>query len=216
MIYGHIPPWMAKENPAFAKAVSDFYSIEKGVGTAAAIGEAAWHLMAIDLLDRDPLPSLAYGPLLGRVAVHIAREQEAWCNKDYDYLQRQTNALKLHIGGRIHEWTWVEYIWEAYYFLRMRDGSTSDDKGSGLPFKDEVKRKAALVRAFCKLGFQSFLFAYLRWEETSLTRQQLERIEGLQKHYLRKGTSKHWRCLLELAGLKDLPQLQAGGRHHCL
>jgi hypothetical protein len=217
MIYGFIPEWMAKENPAFAEAVSRYYSLSHGKVEDAAIGEVAWFAMAVNLLSRrDPLSGLDYGPLLRRIIVHLAKEQEVWSGNNYEYLQHQAEALRLHAEGRPHEWSFVEYIWEAYFFLRQRDGEDGEDgEGPSLPFKEEVRRKAALIRAFCEMGFRSALPDYLRWREVVLTKRQIEEIEQLQKHYLRKGTPRHWTRLLELAGLKGLPQQQAGGRRRC-
>ena len=153
---------MAAEMPAFAEAVDRYYSARHGKLADAAIGETAWRAMAEELLTRDPPPAgLTYDPLLARLAAGMAAEQEARRKRDHRYLDRQAKAVKvlaeveelraaaLKAGAEPEQRAWapVEFVWEAYLFLRKRDG-----EGSPLPTKAEVKQYAAFIWAFADLG----------------------------------------------------------------
>jgi hypothetical protein len=150
MIYGHIIPWMAEERPAFAEAVSRYYSARHGKIADAAVGEVAWRAMAEGLMARDAPPAPC-GPLLARIAAGIAGDQEARAQRDHLYFERQAKALRALAAKEErpeqHTRAPVEYVWEAYFFLRKRGREDSP-----LPDKADVKRIAALIWAFADLG----------------------------------------------------------------
>ena len=106
--------------------------------------------------------------------------------------------------------TFIEYIFEAYYFLRRRDG-----EGSPLPTKAEVKNTAALIAAFYKEGLVAKLSGFL-WNRSKLTDDEFRRVAAMQLRLL-KGRNKNgrlrdhgWPQRLAAAGLSDLPQKKRG------
>ena len=64
MIYGHIEEWILRENPAFARAVAEDYSILRGDTNAAAFGEVAYWQMGEQLLSQMPADPAAIVPSL--------------------------------------------------------------------------------------------------------------------------------------------------------
>ena len=193
MIYGHIPEWMVKENPAFARAVARYYSIEHGQRKAAARGELAHWQVAEKVADRSPsalLYSLSVRARMGRAARE--GDQDFWHS--------------LHEVGRLSEKPddgkeppMIEHIFEAFFFLRKRDG-----KGSPVPTKAEVKNTAARIAAFHVTGLTAKLHGFL-WYGRGLTEKQFERVEDVRERLL-DDRSHHWPRRLAEAGLSDLPQ----------
>jgi hypothetical protein len=85
MIYGFVPSWMVKENPAFAEAVSRYYSLTQGKLRDAAIGEVAWRAMAEEMLRRSLLQGKDeqfYAPLIIRIVEGVIADQEARRRRD--------------------------------------------------------------------------------------------------------------------------------------
>jgi hypothetical protein len=192
VIYDHIPRWVAEENPEFARAVSDYYSLEHGTVKSAARGELTWCAMAEEILSRPVPPGreLAYyGPLISRVAARAATDMAARQRGDANYFRRLAAAIEARApakaaakaagieaadeGGGVEEMRPTEFIFEAFRFLRIRDG-----EGSCLPYKDDVKRHAALFMAFVNLELTEKLPLYL-WENRGLTEAQTRAV--LQK-----------------------------------
>ena len=199
---------MARENPEFAEAVSRYYSLEHGRSKNAARGELAWARMAEELLDRPRLLGGAayYGPLISRAAAIRAADKAARQHKDDAYLQRMAAALKALRTKEDSPRTPVEFLWEAYYFLRKRDGEHSP-----LPFKGDVKQLGALVWAFTDPKLLPKLGEYL-WQSRGLTEAEIRRVLRQQSWHLRSENERNWKRYIEDAGLKSLPQKQAGGR----
>ena len=162
---------MARENPEFAQRVSEYYSLEHGQGKSAASGELAWEQMATELLERsNPLGDAAYyGPLISRVAARMAADQGAKKHKDDAYFRRMIAAMQTPTGED-RSLQPVEFVWEAYFFLRKRDG-----EGSPLPAQDDVKQHAALIWAFADLKLLAKLPEYL-WQYRGLTVAETERL----------------------------------------
>jgi hypothetical protein len=213
---------MAAENPEFTQAVSRYYSTADGKLADAAIGETAWRAMAEELLARDPLPAgLTYGPLLARRAAGTAAEQGARRKRDHRYLDRQAKALKalaeveerqaaaLKAGAEPEQRAWapVEFVWEAYLFLRKRDG-----EGSPLPTKADVKQYAALIWAFADLGLLGRKLPEYLWQNRGLTEAETRKVLRQQARRLRPETNDDWTRYLKAAGLSGLPRRRAGGR----
>ena len=104
-----------------------------------------------------------------------------------------------------HQLSPVEFVFNAYVYLRQRDG-----EGSALPTKGEVKRMAALFWAFNDCGLIEKLPGYL-WKNERLTERQFIRITGEQERHLRAETARDWARYLKEAGLGGLRQQQNGG-----
>jgi hypothetical protein len=209
VIYGHIEPWMARENPEFAEAVSRYYSLEHGRSENAAVGELAWWQMAEELLDRRPrlLGGAAYyGPLNSRAAAIRAADKAARQHKDDTYFRRMAAAVQTARTNEDSSGRPVEFLWEAYYFLRKRDGENSP-----LPCKCDVKQLGALVWAFTDPKLLPKLGEYL-WQSRGLTEAEIRRVLRQQSWHLRSENERNWKRYIEDAGLKSLPQKQAGGR----
>jgi hypothetical protein len=209
MIYGFITPWMAEEMPAFAEAVSRYYSARHGKIADAAVGEVAWRAMAEGLMARDAPPAPC-GPLLARIAAGIAGDQEARAQRDHRYFERQAKALRALAAeeerSEQHTWAPVEYVWEAYFFLRKRGGEDSP-----LPNKADGKRIAALIWAFADLGLLAKLPEYL-WQNRGLTEAETRKVLRQQARRARPETNNDWTRFFKAAGLSDLLRRRAGGR----
>jgi hypothetical protein len=100
------------------------------------------------LLARAPLPRLDYAPLLARAAAGMAAEHEARARRDHRYFQGQAAALKRLAWAEeqkaqakrenrhfAYPWAPVEFVWEAYFYLRKREGP-----GTPLPTKRGCRR----------------------------------------------------------------------------
>jgi hypothetical protein len=207
MIYGHIEQWMVDENPAFAEAVSRYYSLEHGKTQNAVSGELAWAQMAEELLDRPRLlyDAAYYGPLISRLVARIAANQAAERRKDARYFRSLATALETSPTNDepLHP---VEFLWEAYLFLRKRDG-----EGSPLPSKGDVKQHAALILAFADFELVDKLPEYL-WQKRGLTKLEIRNVLRRQTWHLRPEMERAWKRYLKAAGLASLAQKQAGGR----
>jgi hypothetical protein len=190
MIYGHIPQWMADENPSFAAAVACYYSLEHGKLNDAAIGEVAWRKMAEELLDRAPFQGDAH--LLSRVAAEEAKDRAALRRSDLNYFRRLFRAC----GAYRHKP--VEYIFEAYLYLRRRAG-----EGSPLPNEKEVKQIAALIWAFKDVGIMTKLSKYL-WHNTGLSQKEEKTVLFRQEQHLARKDREDWPFWLKQAGLDGL------------
>jgi hypothetical protein len=201
VIYGFIEPWMAEEKPSFAKAVERYYSLEHGTINDAAIGEVAtrraagkWLARKQDLDDED----IARIGLLARA---MLGDQAAIERSDRNYFRRLAAAIAKKGTYRQRP---VEYLFEAYLYLRRRAG-----QGSPLPNKREVKQIAALIWAFADVGIMVKLPAYL-WHNTSLTSAQEKTVLYRQEQHLSGKDGKKWTDYLERAGLDDLAQARRG------
>ena len=193
MIYGHIPEWMVKEKPAFARAVARYYSIEHGQRKAAARGELAHWQVAEKVADRSP------SALLYSLSVR-ARIGRAVREGDQDFLR------SLHEVGRLSakpdhgkEPPMIEHIFEAFFFLRKRDR-----EGSPLPPKQEVKNTAAIIAAFHVEGLTAKLPGFL-WRGVGLTEKEFRQVERLRRRFV-DHRNHHWPRRLAEAGLSDLPR----------
>ena len=207
MILGFIPRWVAEENPEFARAVSEYYSLEHGMVKNAARGELAWDAMAAKFLlthavFRDADPAF-YGPFVNRVVSHAMGQMEALQRGDANYFRCRAAALEALPGSGAEDMRLREFIFEAFCFLRKRDG-----EGSPLPYKDDVKRFAALFMAFVNLKLTAKLRLYL-WENRGLTDAQSEKVLQKQKYYLEMS---QWTYHLSEAGLGKLRRRPRGGR----
>jgi hypothetical protein len=100
----------------------------------------------------------------------------------------------------------TEFIFEAYCFLRKRDG-----EGSPLPDKADVKQHAALMMAFVTLKLTAKLPLYL-WENRGLSDAQIRAVLEKQESYLGPDMKNQWTYHLKKAGLADLARRRAGGR----
>ena len=103
----------------------------------------------------------------------------------------------------------IEYIFEAYFFLRKRDG-----EGSPLPTKQEVKNTAALIAAFHQGGLTAKLPGFL-WgisKLTELTEAEHRRVEGVKRSLL-DGHDHNWTQRLAAAGLGDLKRAKTGPKN---
>ena len=192
MIYGHIEQWMVDENPAFAEAVSRYYSLEHGTLNDAAIGEIAWRKMAGDLLKRGQLEDLDRVTLLSKLAAAMLKDQSAIERSDGNYSRRMSSAVTKKGSYQHHP---IEYVFEAYLYLRRRAG-----QGSLLPTKREVKQIASLIRAFKDVGIMSKLSEYL-WHNTGLSAKELSTVLYCQEQHL---AGKDWAYWLKRAGLSGL------------
>ena len=197
MIYGHIEPWMADENPAFTEAVRAYYSLEHGTRNDAAIGEIAARKMAGELLKRGQLEDLDRVALLGQLAAAMLKDQAAIERGDGNYFRRLSFVLD-HGGSYQHDP--IEYIFEAYLYLRRRAG-----QGSPLPTKREVKQIASLIWAFKDVGIMSKLAEYL-WRNTGLSSKELSTVLYRQEQHLAGKDKENWAYWLKQAGLSGLKQ----------
>jgi hypothetical protein len=198
MIYGHVPLWMALENPAFDEAVTRYYSFQHGSRHAAQKGELAHIREASELLHRD-LPS---SPLLTRLAVRVSTfmhgMEEALRSGRGGWFRRLDTTLS---SDNDHEMEPVEYLFEAYFFLRKRDG-----QGSPLPTKTEVRHMAILIRSFYDCKLQHKLAQHL-WGKSELTELELSHIVKRQEsHDEHHEAIKNWTRHFKSAGLNALEQ----------
>jgi hypothetical protein len=195
MIYGHIPDWMREENAAFARAVEYYYSIEHGQRKAAVKGELALWQVAEKVADRHPsAPLYSLGT--------SARMRRAVHEGDENYLHSLRECVRLSRKSKPDNEEnppMIEHIFEAYYFLRKRDG-----KGSPLPTKAEVKKTAAIIAAFHEVRLTAKLHDFL-WHHRGLTEKQFERVVDVREQLLDE-RSHHWPRRLAEGGLADLPQ----------
>jgi len=228
MIFGHIPQWMATENPAFALAVLQYYSIREGQKDRAIVGEIAYWQMSLELLSRmQPEPTWdqeqcsLYFHLSARVQKQTDEVNEAVRANNYRYLRKLSACLKLIEERKKqaaqypedYQFEPVEYIFEAYHFLRRRD----KPKGLPLPTKREVKRTAAIIRAFDVTGLMRKLPKFL-WDPVRTqkmpgaepTDKEFNEIERLRKHYIRPESADEWTYYLDKAGLGKLKQESRG------
>jgi hypothetical protein len=203
MIYRYLPAWMEKENPAFVRAVTSYYSFEHGKLNNAAFGELGFCIRAEHQLRRCPNPPRK-ALKLRWIRERNAKDQEARRKKDHRYFRRMADALQLLEKGE-HQWSPVEFVFNAYAYLRKRAG-----EGSPLPSKGEVKRMAALFWAFSDCGLQEKLPEYL-WENAKLTERQFTQIRRHQERHLRVETARDWARYLKEVGLSGLQQRQNGG-----
>ena len=206
MTYGQITNWMTMENPEFSWAVHRYYSLEHGKTTNAAIGEIALYTVAEELLSvPNALENLDYcRPLHRLIAARFFRDREAYRRRDHRYFRRIADALQFLKEGE-HQLSPVEFVIEAYVYLRKRAG-----EGSPLPSKSEVKRTAALFWAFNDCGLVEKLPGYL-WKNERLTERQFILITRQQERHLRAKTAQDWARYLKEAGLGGLRQQQNGG-----
>ena len=207
MTYGQITNWMMMENPEFSWAVHCYYSFDRGKATNAAFGEIALYAAADQLLSHvpNPLENMDYcGPLHRLIAARFFRDWEAYRRGDYKYFRRIADTLQLLKEGE-HQWSPVEFVIDAYVYLRKRDG-----EGTALPTKGEVKGMAALFWAFNDCGLIEKLPGYL-WKNERLTERQFIRITRQQERHLRAETAQDWARYLKEAGLGGLRQQQKGG-----
>jgi hypothetical protein len=189
-----------KENPAFACAVARYYSVEHGQRKAAVKGQLALWRAAEKIADRHP-SALRYSLSI------IARVRRAVREGDNGYLARFARAALSAKPDDEKHLSFVEYIFDAYYFLRKRDG-----EGSPLPTKAEVKNTAAIIAAFDVEGLTAKLHDYV-WHERGLTEKEFQRVEGVRKYLVEdkdpetnKPRDHNWPERLAAAGLSDLPQ----------
>jgi hypothetical protein len=204
MIYGHVPRWMALENPEFDEAVTRYYSFQHGKRRAAALGEIAHMRVACELRDRDL--SACPAPLEARLSVFMRQIQGALRSGSKTWFRRLTATLKKE-EAFIHDMEPVEYLFEAYFFLRKRDG-----QGSSLPTKTEVRRMAILIRSFYDCNLQLKLARHL-WGGSELTEPELSRIDKRRRWYTRaddadarQGAISNWTRHFKSAGLSALEQ----------
>jgi hypothetical protein len=218
MTYDGLEQWMIDENPSFAQAVERYYSLPDGKG--AIFGEVGWWQGSGQVLQ-----SLArhrkywraddfqhYREITARIRRIEHRITEAVWAQDDKYLRKLAACVKLLKVQNEHpekyQFDAIEFVFEAYVFLRKRDG-----KGSPLPRKKEVKNYAALIQAFSATGLLSKLPKFL-WDPVrdepmdgpGLTAQEFERIEELRTWYLRPEAEPGWTYRLRQAGLKHLRQ----------
>lgn len=209
MIYGYLTEWMVNENPSFACAVARHYSIEHGQRKAAAQGELAYLQAAQKVVNRGQ-------PLSPAMLLCFLSARERASTTDEKYLARLLDAVRLSRKAKPADDKesppMIEHIFEAYYFLRKRDG-----KGSPLPIKAEVKNTAALIAAFCMEGLTAKLPEYLWRDGRGLTEEQFQRIERVRKCLIEdkdpdteKPRDHNWPERLAAAGLSDLPQKRRG------
>jgi hypothetical protein len=226
MTYEMLEKWMIEENPSFAKAVEKYYSLPRGKG--AAIGEVrSWQALAQVLQNlasrREHWRAkdfLFYQEITARLRSIEHRITEAVRAGDDKYLRRLAACVKLlrlrKKQPEKYQFDSIEFVFEAYVFLRKRDG-----KGSPLPRKKEVKTYAALIQAFAATGLLDKLPKYL-WDPVrsepmagpGLTPKEFDRIRELQAKFLRPETEPAWTYRWKQAGLKhslrqDSPDLSS-------
>jgi hypothetical protein len=197
MIYGHVPYWMALENPAFDEAVTRYYSFEHGSRHAAQKGELALVRVAIELLHRD-LAAPLLARLAARVGAFTCRMAEAFRPGREGWFRRLDATLASE--NELHETEPVEYLFEAYFFLRKQSGP-----GSPLPTKSEVRQKAILIRSFYDCNLQHKLAQHL-WGESELTEAELAHIERRRKSHAWQAAFRSWTRYFKTAGLSALDQ----------
>jgi hypothetical protein len=191
VIYGHIDPWMAEENPSFAEAVDRYYSVAHGNLNDAAIGEVAWRKMAGKLRRQLQLDD----PLGGKLDAAMCKDQAAIERSDSNYSRRMAVAVAKKGAYRQRP---IEYIFESYVYLRRRGGP-----GSPLPNKKEVKRIASLIWAFKDVGIMAKLSDYL-WRNTGLSQKEQNTVLSRQEHHLASRDKENWSYWLKCAGLSGL------------
>jgi hypothetical protein len=200
MIYGYLTEWMVKENPSFAREVARYYSIEHGRRKAAVEGELANWQAAEQIVNRNQPKTL---PVLLRLWSARARAGRAVREGDEGFLHSLREVVRLSRKSKHDEKNprFIEYIFEAYYFLRKRDG-----EGSPLPPKQKVKNTAAIIAAFQMEGLTAKLSAYL-WHrpKSKLTDDEFRRVEGVRKSLLDE-RDHNWTQRLAEAGLGNLPR----------
>jgi hypothetical protein len=207
MIYGHIPVWMREENPAFWSAVLRHYSIEYGSRKAAALGELAFWRICEQTLSRPLVPVIHV--LLRAMKYVLPRRQRVWKavgETDSKFLRRVWGAMEAfqqeHIEAHLAD---IEYIFEAYYFLRKRDG-----EGSPLPNKHEVVNMACEIEALFQLGLKDKIPQWL-WRQRGLTGPQAEAVLARKETLLGDDrVDRQWRRRLKTAGLDGLPSKPRG------
>ncbi len=193
MIYGHIPDWMVREKPSFARAVARYYSIEHGQRKAAIKGELAWWQAAEEMANRSQLALLYSLSARARMGRAVREGDEAVLHS-----LREVVRLSAKPDDEKNP-PFIEFIFEAYYFLRKRDG-----EGSPLPSKQEVKNTAAMIAAFYVVGLTPKLSGFL-WGRSKLTEGERRRVEQLRRSLL-DDRDHNWPERLAEAGLSDLPQ----------
>jgi hypothetical protein len=139
VIYGHIPRWVAEENPEFAKAVAQFYSLEHGTVKSAARGELAWDALAAEFLlsrpvFRDADPAF-YGPLLDRAVSRATAQMEALQRGDANYFRRRAAAVEALPGSGVKDMQPREFIFERVFV-------SANPQRPGFPFALQRRRQA--------------------------------------------------------------------------
>jgi hypothetical protein len=204
MIYGHVEQWKQDENPSFARAVAEFYSLREGQTNSAAVGEVRYWRLAWELVSRVSSDDMwtrddgaFYGPLLARIERETRKMREAVRSGDWRHLTKLAACVRLldrqQIKGSSDPLKAVEYVFEAYYFLRKRGG-----KGSRLPTKREVRNCAALIEAFHIERLNSKLPGFL-WYNRGLTEREFGRVERLRKLWMDRSYDRIWTDRLEKA-----------------
>jgi hypothetical protein len=197
MIYGHIERWIAEENPSLAEAVDRYYSVAHGTLNDAAIGEIAARKAAGQWRARRQGPDDEDIALVGLLAKAMFVDQAALERGDSNYFRRLAAAVAKK--GRYRHRP-VEYVFEAYLYLRRRAG-----QGSPLPNKRQVKQIASLIWAFKDFGIMRKLPEYL-WRNTGLSPKELATVAHLQEQHLASKNKENWSAYLAAAGLKGLRQ----------
>lgn len=144
MTYDMLEPWMIDENPSFAEAVQKYYSLPDGKG--AVFGEVAtWQACAQALHNLASPPATEaneaeakqwrtkdlfyYQEIMLRVRYIEQRITEAVRVGNDKYLRRLAACVKLLSLQKKHpekyQFNNIEFIFEAYVFLRKRDGKGS-------------------------------------------------------------------------------------------
>jgi tRNA nucleotidyltransferase/poly(A) polymerase len=224
MIYGHIEEWILRENPAFARAVAEHYSILRGDTNAAAFGEVAYWQMGEQLLSRMPADPAEWSEeersIFLPLQAHVENQRrraglqagETVRTSNAKYFRKLFACLKLlekrKQRGEEDPYADAEYIFQAYRFLRVRDG-----QGSLLPLKQEVKELTSLIKAFHIAGLMEKLPRHLprnpkqrsemERRVAPVTDKQMEHILEKQQQFL---DSINWIRGFEATGLKDLHQ----------
>jgi hypothetical protein len=218
MIYGLIPDWMIAENPAFAAAVADYYSIPDGKG--ATYGDLRWWVVSGRFLANLEARRESWGEqeyrwhlettahihqLEVQVTQAVWRRDTKWLRRLVTRMEQLNEELKSHGEYQLSP---LECVFAAYVFLRKREG-----KNSLLPVKKEVKMCAALIQAFAACNLMAKLPKFL-WGTVSTipldgpkpTDSELDRILQLQAEFVRPELESSWTYRLNKAGLGRLRQ----------
>ena len=209
---------MIEDNPSFAQALKRYYSLPDGKG--AVLGEVTWWQASgkvlKNLADRRAVwrerDHQIYQETTTRLRGIERRITQAVWAQDDKYLRKLAACVKVLRLRKEHpekyEFVPLEFVFEAYHFLRKRDG-----KGSVLPRKKDVKRMAALIQAFASTNLLDKLPKYLWDRERSqpmsgpgVTDKEFSRIRELQESFLSPETEKVWTYRLNQAGLSHLRQ----------
>jgi hypothetical protein len=192
--------------------------LRDGRGDAAAVGQVAYWHAAETLLSYLPQYPETWNleqrelmtPHLQRVRILVHEVRAAVRTLDYRYLRKLADAVQAQKKGLKKDdgLEDIEYIFEAFLFLRNRDG-----QGSPLPLKGEVKSYAALIRAFKNRNLMGKLPKFF-WDPfrttpmpgPALTDREFDEVNGVQQDYLKKRRPNYWTDLFRNAGLRKLQQ----------